>query len=79
MLTEKQFDDYAKELEKQQYATEAMLKEAKKTVKEIEANLHGIVGARQAVAHLIALNTETEKAKNAEIKEVKDETEDSTR
>ena len=57
MLTEKQFNDYATELEKQQHATEAMLKEARKTVKEIEANLNGIVGARQAVAHLISLNT----------------------
>lgn len=56
-----------------------MLKEAKKTVKEIEANLHGIVGARQAVAHLIALNAENEKAENIAEKEAEDETENNTR
>lgn len=79
MLTEKQFDDYAKGLEKQQYTTEAMLKEAKKTVKQIEANLHSIIGARQAVAHLIAMNAESEKAKTQKVKEAEDETENTTR
>lgn len=56
MLTEKQFNDYAKELETQQRATEAALREAKKAVKQLKGNLAGIIGARQAVAHLISLN-----------------------
>lgn len=56
MLTEKQFNDYAKELEIQQLTAQAALAEAKAAVKRAEANLNAVVGAQQAVAHLISLN-----------------------
>ena len=72
MLTEQQINDYAKELEIQQRAAQAALEEAKRSVIQAEANLNAVIGARQAVAHLTALN-------NADTKEAEDETEDTTR
>lgn len=56
MLTEKEYSDYAKELEVQQLRAQSALAEAKTAVKHAEANLNAVVGARQAVAHILALN-----------------------
>ncbi len=69
MLTEQQINDYAKELEIQQRAAQAALEDAKRSVIQAEANLNAVIGARQAVAHLIALNAESEKVKTPKAKE----------
>lgn len=51
MLTKVQLESYAKDLETQQKAAENTLEQAK-------ANLNAVVGARQAVAHLLSLENE---------------------
>lgn len=48
MLNKSDIEAYAKELETQQKAAE-------KAVEQAKANLNAVVGARQAVAHLLAV------------------------
>lgn len=48
MLNKSQLEAYAKELEAQQRAAETAVEQAK-------ANLNAVVGARQAVTHLLAV------------------------
>ena len=54
MLNKSQLEAYAKDLETQQKAAETAVEQAK-------ANLNAVVGARQAVAHLLSLSVENEK------------------
>lgn len=58
MLNKTDIETYAKELEAQQKAAE-------KAVEQAKANLNAVVGARQAVAHL--LNVCEENKKNEEV------------
>ena len=58
MLNKTDIEAYAKELETQQKAAE-------KAVEQAKANLNAVVGARQAVAHL--LNVYEENSKNTEV------------
>lgn len=51
MLTEKQLKDYEQELSRQLTAAQNALEQAK-------ANLHAVIGAQQALAHIMAINTE---------------------
>lgn len=54
MLNKSQLEAYAKELEAQHRAAETAVEQAK-------ANLNAVVGARQAVAHLLSLSVENKK------------------
>ena len=53
MLNKTDIETYAKELEAQQKAAE-------KAVEQAKANLNAVVGARQAVAHLLNLAKKNE-------------------
>lgn len=54
MLNKSQLEAYSKELEVQQRAAE-------KAVEQSKANLNAVIGARQAVAHLLSLLAKNEK------------------
>lgn len=54
MLNKTDIEAYAKELEAQQKAAE-------KAVEQAKANLNAVVGARQAVAHLLTMCEENRK------------------
>ena len=55
MLTKEQLENYTKDLKKQHI-------DARKTLKQAKANLHAVVGAQQAVAHLLKICEQNEKA-----------------
>ncbi len=54
MIDKSQLEAYAKELEAQQKAAE-------KAVAQAKANLNAVIGAKQAVAHLLALSEKAKK------------------
>jgi ribosomal protein L29 len=64
MLNKSDIEAYAKELEAQQKAAE-------KAVEQAKANLNAVVGARQAVAHLLTVCEEN--SKNEEVTSVEND------
>ena len=64
MLNKTDIEAYAKELETQQKAAE-------KAVEQAKANLNAVIGARQAVAHLLAVCEEN--SKNEEVTSVEND------
>ena len=64
MLNKTDIKAYAEELEAQQKAAE-------KAVEQAKANLNAVVGARQAVAHLLAVCEEN--SKNEEVTSVEND------